>query len=228
MFKDPLKRFLLLNDAGGGTAGGGTTGDSVNNPTGDGGDGGVKTFDETYVKQLRSEAAQYRTKAKELEQKLQTMPQEITAKVLQALGLEPDPNKNFEKQLEEARAKARDGEQRANERLMRAEVKALATEMGLVDADAALALMDRSKVAVKDDGTVEGAKEALEALVAAKPWLKKAPGQTVGGGTNPPGAGNTQTNPWKNETFNLTLQGKILKENPALAQRLMAEAGVKF
>lgn len=228
MFKDPLKRFSLLNDVGVGTAGGGTTGESVNNPPGDGGDGGGKTFDETYVKQLRSEAAQYRTKAKELEQKLQTMPQEITAKILQALGLEPDPNKNFEKQLEDARAKAREAEQRANERLILAEVKALAAEMGLVDADAALALMDRSKIAVKDDGTVEGAKEALEALVAAKPWLKKTAGQTVGGGTNPPGAGSAQINPWKSETFNLTKQGEILKTNPALAQKLMAEAGVKF
>lgn len=29
-------------------------------------------------------------------------------------------------------------------------------------------------------------------------------------------------NPWKSETFNLTLQGKMLKENPELAKSLMA------
>lgn len=60
--------------------------------------------------------------------------------------------------------------------------------------------------------------------------LKKllgAAGKTVGGGTNPP-AGTGIENPWKKETFNLTKQGEILKTNPALAQRLMAEAGVKF
>lgn len=153
-----------------------------------------KTFDETYVKDLRTEAARYRTKAKELEQQLQTLPGEITSKVLAALGLEPDPDKNFEKQLAEAQAKAQEAEKRANERLVRAEVIALATDMALVDSDAALALMDRSSVAVKDDGTVSGAKEALEALVAAKPWLKKAEAkQPVGGGTNPPGGNSIKT-----------------------------------
>jgi hypothetical protein len=33
-------------------------------------------------------------------------------------------------------------------------------------------------------------------------------------------------NPWKKETHNLTLQGKIVQENPTLAKRLKAEAGV--
>lgn len=59
--------------------------------------------------------------------------------------------------------------------------------------------------------------------------LKKllgAAGKTVGGGTNPP-AGTGIENPWKKETFNLTKQAEILKTNPALAQKLMAEAGVK-
>jgi len=185
---EPWKRILMDADGGGGGGepGNGSPGDGSNNP----GDSG-KTFDETYVKQLRFEAAQYRTKAKELEQKLQTMPQEITAKVLQALGLEPDPNKAFDKQLEEARKKAQEAEQRANERLIRAEVKSIAAEMGLVDADAALALMDKSKIAVKEDGTIEGIKEAMEALVAAKPWLKSSTKQ-IGGGTNPPNLGNQQ------------------------------------
>ncbi len=51
-------------------------------------------------------------------------------------------------------------------------------------------------------------------------------GKTVGSGTNPP-ADMGIVNPWKKETFNLTMQAKILKENPALAKKLMAEAGVK-
>jgi len=190
---EPWRKIGMFIDDGSGGTGGGNTGneEGTNGTFGDvGSEGNAKTFDGAYVKQLRAEAAQYRTKAKELEQKLQTMPQEITAKVLQALGLEPDPNKAFDKQLEEARRKAQEAEQRANERLIRAEVKSLAAEMGLLDADAVLALMDRSKVAVKDDGTVEGVKEAVEALVAAKPWLKKEGSKQVGGGTNPPGGGN--------------------------------------
>ncbi len=34
-------------------------------------------------------------------------------------------------------------------------------------------------------------------------------------------------NPWKPETFNLTEQGRLLREKPELARRLMAEAGVR-
>jgi hypothetical protein len=38
--------------------------------------------------------------------------------------------------------------------------------------------------------------------------------------------GKSVQNPWKKETFNLTLQGNILKQNPALANRLKEEAGI--
>ena len=175
-----------------------------------------KMFSEDYVKDLRTEAAKYRTKAKELEGKLQTLPGEITAKVLAALGMEPDPDKNFEKQLAEAQAKAQEAEKRANERLVRAEVISLATDMGLVDADAALALMDRTDVTVKDDGTVDGVKEALEALVAAKPWLKKEQKTTVGGGTNPPGGAEPKT-------IDQQIEEAVKAGNTALAIRLKNE-----
>lgn len=190
--------------------------------------GSQKTFDEAYVRSLRDEAAKYRVKAKELEDKVSTLPNEITAKVLKALGLEPDPDKNFENQLAEAQKKAQEVERRANERLLSAEVRLQAAELGLVDADAAMLLMDKAAVAVDEAGNVTGVKEALEALVAAKPWLKKNDTkQSVGSGTNPPGAGGSEINPWRKETFNLTQQAKILRENPALAARLKAEAGVK-
>lgn len=191
-------------------------------------DGGSKTFDEAYVKSLRDEAAKYRVKAKELEDKVSTLPNEITAKVLKALGLEPDPQKNFDQQLAEAQEKAAKAEVLAKQRLISAEVKLVAAEMGLIDADAALALMDKTNVTLDETGNVKGVKEALEALLQAKPWLKKVAGGTpVGSGTNPPGAGGAEVNPWKKDTFNLTQQAKILRENPALAARLKAEAGVK-
>lgn len=44
----------------------------------------------------------------------------------------------------------------------------------------------------------------------------------VGGG----GGGAPAKNPWKKETFNLTEQAKVMKENPAAAKRYAAEAGV--
>ncbi len=36
-----------------------------------------------------------------------------------------------------------------------------------------------------------------------------------------------EVNPWKKETFNLTLQGQIVKSDPEKAARLKAEAGIK-
>lgn len=38
------------------------------------------------------------------------------------------------------------------------------------------------------------------------------------------GGGPGQINPWKKETFNLTEQGRLLRENPELARQLMAQA----
>jgi hypothetical protein len=169
-------------DNGGQGAGAGTGAGKGNQDPGK----APKTFDEEYVKKLRAEAASYRTKASELEAKSKEERQTLIQQLFSAFGIEADPNKEFEKQLQEARAKAQEVEQRANDRLVRAEVKSIAAEMGLVDADAALALMDKSGVKIAEDGSVEGVKEALDALVAAKPYLKQqsAPAN-IGGGTNP-------------------------------------------
>ena len=46
-------------------------------------------------------------------------------------------------------------------------------------------------------------------------------------GRTPPntgGGGSGQANPWKKETFNLTEQGRIIRENPELAKQMMAQA----
>lgn len=54
--------------------------------------------------------------------------------------------------------------------MMQAEVSRLGTAMGLVDADAAIALMDRTKVQTQGDA-ITGVQEALDALKASKPYL---------------------------------------------------------
>lgn len=151
-----------------------------------------KTFDEAYVKKLRDEAASHRTKAKDLETKLAATTQETMAKVLKALGLEPDPNKNYEQQLADANKKAQEAEEKANARLIQAEVKMQAVSLQIIDPDAAYALMDRSRVQIGDDGVVSGVKEALEALAKDKPYLVGKAGSTqVGSGSNPgTGGGN--------------------------------------
>lgn len=87
------------------------------------------------------------------------------------------------------------------------------------------ALLDLEKVKL-DGEQLLGLEDQLKALQQSDPYLFGDSGK-VGGGTNPPGAGNPEVNPWKPETFNLTQQGKILREDPAKAARMKAEAGVK-
>jgi hypothetical protein len=144
----------------------------------------TKTYDEKYVKQLRAEAAKYRSEKKEIESSLSQKQSEFQNNLLKALGLEPDPNKNYEKQLSEARLKAQEAENRANEKLMRAKIETESSKLGIIDPELAYLAMDKSGVKVKDDGSVDGVKEALEALLKTKPHLK---GQIkpIGGPSNP-------------------------------------------
>ena len=58
-----------------------------------------------------------------------------------------------------------------NARAIAAEVKSTGADYGLVNVDAALKLMDNSKIKVADDGTVTGVKEALDALKTTMPFL---------------------------------------------------------
>ena len=64
---------------------------------------------------------------------------------------------------------------RANELLIAADVRNTGAVMGLIDAETALLLLDRTNVKVDDKGAVTGVKEALEALKTAKPYLFGTP-----------------------------------------------------
>lgn len=130
-----------------------------------------KVYNEAYVKQLREEAAGYRTRAKAAETKAETQQKEVLTKVFGALGINPDPNLEFEKQLSDAQLQAQAAEKRANERLIKAEVKSIGAELGIVDVDIAYMLADKESFEVKDDGSVSGVAEALKKVVEAKPFL---------------------------------------------------------
>jgi hypothetical protein len=87
------------------------------------------------------------------------------------------------------------------------------------------ALLDMEKVKL-DGEQLLGLDDQLKALQQSDPYLFGESGK-VGSGTNPPGAGNPEANPWKKDSWNLTQQGKILLEDPAKATRMKAEAGIK-
>ncbi len=72
----------------------------------------------------------------------------------------------------------------ADNRLINAEIREIGAQLGLIDTEAAFALMDKSQVFVDDSGSVNGVREALQELIKNKPYLA---GQTHPIGTGRPG-----------------------------------------
>jgi hypothetical protein len=79
-------------------------------------------------------------------------------------------------------------------KLKMAEVKAVGAEMGLVDTEVALQLIDPETLSVADNGDVTGVREALESLKQRKGYLFAPPAraawaQRVSAGSAPPVSG---------------------------------------
>lgn len=89
----------------------------------------------------------------------------------------------LKKQIESLNAEKEKSLQAANERLIKAHILSKADKF--IDADAVYALIDKSKITVKDDGTIEGATEALAELEKSKPHLLKQNPVAKPGATNP-------------------------------------------
>lgn len=89
--------------------------------------------------------------------------------------------------------------------------------------------LDFEKIMLNDKGEiVSGLDEQLNDLKAKKPHWFKAADEGSGTGGIPPVIGGkpaVSANPWKKETFNLTEQGRILRDNPELAAKLKSQAG---
>lgn len=111
-----------------------------------------ETFSKDYVRELRAENKGWRLKATQLE-------------------TERDTHKTAaEKAAADANDKVTVAQKAANERIIRAELKASALKAGMVDLDG-LKLADLSKVKLNDAGEVEGADELMTELKKAKPYL---------------------------------------------------------
>ena len=139
-----------------------------------------KVWTDEYVQSLRDEAKQHRLARKAAEANLRKL-----------IGLkddeEIDDGKLTAYQTKQAQAIA-DATAKANAKLVAAEIKALqGYDIKLLDR-----LLDRSKLTVADDGTVNGLAEQLAALETDFPMIKQtAPAAPPG--ANPPGAGNAKT-----------------------------------
>jgi hypothetical protein len=146
---------------------------------GEGGGGGgsaknppqPEVFSREYVHELREENKSWRQKHQESE----------TAKA--------DALKQVEASTQVATDKIKEANAAADQRVIRAELKAAALKAGMVDLDG-LKLADLSKVKLNDQGEVEGADKLMEDLKKAKPYLFGAESTSNNG--KPPKPGDQQ------------------------------------
>ncbi len=119
-----------------------------------------EVFSKEYVKELRAENSGWRLKAKEHADARDAA--EASAKAAS----------------EAAEAKVGEVSKAAEQRIIRAELKAYAIKAGIVDLDG-LKLVDLSAVKLDDNGEVDGADALIESLKKAKPYLFGTPASST-------------------------------------------------
>jgi|SRR5690606_3894548 len=146
-------------------------------------------------------------------------------------------NEELKKQIEtlqaENKAKEQEYQGRLRDMAITTAIK-LAVAGEAHDPDLVVSLIDKGKVELDEQGNVKaGLEDQINALRESKAFLfvqKQTDQQTAKfKGMNPadgrePSPGGIK-NPWSKEHFNLTEQGRILRENPELAEQLKTQAG---
>ena len=91
---------------------------------------------------------------------------------------------------------------------------------------AAKALLDKEKISLDDNGNVIGLDEQLKAVKESDPYLfgPTLKGSEPNKNQEPP---PEPDNPWKKDTWNLTKQGVIYRDDPDKAEKLKKQAGIK-
>lgn len=148
------------------------------------------TYDESYVKKLRAENAEHRRKARDAEERLQAIEDAEKSELEKAT--------NRADEAEKARDEA---VSRANQTLIRSAVVEAAVRQGAVDPDAVVRLIESDAVTIVD-GAVDGADQAVQSLLEAKPYLagvlgKPAAGPSGGGIQEDPKDGKRTPDEWK-------------------------------
>ena len=134
-------------------------------------------------------------------------------------------------QLEELKKKNEETQQEYEQRLQKQKFdfaldRAIDAVKGPeVKTRAVRALLDEEKITL-DDGKLLGLDAQIEELQKSDPYLFET--KKFGkGGTDFGGNNTVDKNPFSSEHFNLTEQGQIMRKDPELAKRLMAEAKQK-
>ena len=144
---------------------------------------------------------------------------------IETLKKDNSDNEELQKQVKEYKEKATALEVASANTVKEYALKDKLKEAGVVDADYIIYKQGGlEKFTFDKDGKPVGIDDVVKPLKESSPHLfKTEPGadyRPAGGGTPP------AKNPFAKDSFNLTEQGKLLRENPAQAQVLAAAAGV--
>lgn len=136
-----------------------------------------------------------------------------------------DALKNQIKSLQDANKKAQEEADAKMKELRINDAIKLAIVDKAQDVDIVSGLFDKDKLILGDDGKITGLDEQLKELQKNKAFLFKQAGPNAK--YDPKGGnGNPSTNPFAKDTFNLTEQGRLLRENPEQAKAFAQAAGV--
>lgn len=169
---------------------------------------------------------------KQLEEQLAERDKQL-AELKKAAGDNEELKKQIETLQAENKAKEEEYQARIKDLSITTAIK-LAVAGEAHDPDLVANLLDKSKIEVDEDGNIKaGLDEQLQALRESKAFLfvqkEQTSPQPQFKGISPAesreqSAGGIK-NPWSKEHFNLTEQGRILRENPELAEQLKSQAG---
>ena len=181
----------------------------------------IKGFRPDYrFNEVKDERDQAREQIKALEGQLDTLKQ--------SAGASEDLKKQIEKlQADNDKTKA-DYEAKISQTLIDSELERALTKAGAKNTKAVKALLDLSKVQ-RDGETIKGHEDQIKALSEAEDskflfdnqsnkdftFRGTKPGERGDGGSEP-----GFKNPWSKEHYNLTEQGRILRDDPELAKQL--------
>lgn len=135
-------------------------------------------------------------------------------------------NEELQKQVNQYKDRVTELETAASNTQKEYALKDKLKEAGVTDADYIIYKQGGlDKFTFDKDGNPIGMDDVLKPFKESSPHLFKNPG----GGYIPSGGGNPPANnPFAKETWNMTEQGKLFRENPAQARQLAAAAGVKL
>ena len=94
------------------------------------------------------------------------------------------------------------------------------------DVDIVESLIKKDKLVYSEDGKIVGLDEQIKSLRTEKPFLFKI--KEKSNGYTPKSGKVITNNPFAKDTFNLTEQGRLFRDNPEEARRLASAAGVKL